>query len=94
MQQQCLHKVFYENESGKTGSMTDKSGIKNAISTVLVTFEDGFWSAVDKGFVLLGAQETIVVHLSVGMNEYKPEISVGLEDYKCIATDIWAFRRR
>ncbi|KAH0874054.1 hypothetical protein HID58_071416 [Brassica napus] len=68
----CNNNVY---TSGKTGSMTDKSGIKNAISTVLVTFEDGFWSAVDKGFVLLGAQETIVVHLSVGMNEYKPEIS-------------------
>ncbi|KAH0899018.1 LOW QUALITY PROTEIN: hypothetical protein HID58_048586, partial [Brassica napus] len=70
-------------ESGKTGSMTDKSGIRNAISTILVTLKMG-----------LGAQETVAVHLSVGINEYKPEISVGLEDYKCIATDILAFRPR
>ncbi|KAH0864538.1 LOW QUALITY PROTEIN: hypothetical protein HID58_081749, partial [Brassica napus] len=66
---------------------------KNAISIILVTSEDGFGYTSFKavgyefntihlsqlGFVLLGAQETVAVHLSVGMNEYKPEISVVAE---------------
>ncbi|WZY75738.1 hypothetical protein YC2023_022122 [Brassica napus] len=71
-------------------SMTDKSRIRNAISTILVTSEDGFGYTSFKAV----AQETVVVHLSVGMSEYKQEISIGLEDYKCIATDIWAFSPR